>query len=270
MLKKLLIAGVGALGLGAMVFGADLPSYLRTSASSLRSAVKAEVPVEFEIARARQFVEKLVPDIRQCMRVIAEQQVDTEQLKVQIASRSDLLGKQKQTILTQKASLAAGQGTFRYAGHTYSANDVQRDLSIRFERFKAAEQSLAADQKVLTAREQTLAANQEKLATMLKAKQDLEVQLEQLTARLETVRAAEAATAVTIDDSNLSRARELISSLNRQLDVKEKLIDQSGQISGLIPIEEISIPQTNEELTRQIDAYFQAPSTTPSGVAQAE
>ncbi len=269
MLKKLLFAGVGVLSLGALVFGAELPSYLFTSAKSLRSAVKAEVPVEFEIARARELVEKLVPDIRKCMQVIAEQQVDTQQLRNQIASRSGNLDHQKQLILSQKANLSGGQGTFRYAGHTYSASDVQRDLSIRFERFKAAEQTLAADQKVLLAREQTLTANQEKLATMLKSKQDLEVQLEQLTARLETVRAAEAATSVTIDDSNLSRARELITNLNRQLDIKEKLIDQSGQISGLIPIEESAIPQTTEDLARQIDNYFQPEAKPQAGVAQA-
>ena len=78
MLKKTLIGTAVAAALAVFVFGKDVVSYARTSASSVRDAVKSEVPLEFEIERARKIVENLVPDIRNCMHVVAEQQIDIE------------------------------------------------------------------------------------------------------------------------------------------------------------------------------------------------
>ncbi len=255
MLKKALIGSGVALALGAFVFGTDLFSYARTSASSVRHAVKSEVPLDFEIKRAREMVENLVPDIRNCMHLIAEQQVDLEHLKLQVARTEESLGQQKTVILALRNDLESGKDTFVYANHKYDSDDLRRDLASRFERFKSAEASLEKDRRILAARVKALAANEDKLDTMLAAKQELEVQIEQLQARLKTLQAAEAATAIEFDDSQLSKARTLIRELNKQLDVREKVLDAAGKFADLIPVEEEV--QSAEDITRDIDVYFQ-------------
>ena len=95
MLKRILIGSVIAVGLGTFVFGREAVSYLRAGCRNVQNAVKAEVPVEFEIERAKTLVDQLVPDIRQCMHVIAEQQVDVEHLQQTIAQKDGGIGKQK-------------------------------------------------------------------------------------------------------------------------------------------------------------------------------
>lgn len=254
--------------LGTFVFGREAVSYVRAGCHNLRNAVKAEVPIQFEIERARTLVDQLIPDIRQCMHVVAEQQVDLDDRRVSLLQRESDVSKQKEAILSLRTDLGTGKSTFVFARTSYSAADVKRDLASRFERFKVAEEVLSADRKILTAREQTLAANREKLEGMMQAKKELEVKLEQLQARMHTVEAAETVSRLAIDDSNLSHARKLISDLNRQLDVKQKMLDVEGKFVGMIPVESVA-PQVPADLDQQIDAYFTPPATeTPAVVVK--
>ena len=255
MIKKAIIGTAAAMLVGGLVFGREVFSYARTWGSSVRDAVKAEVPLEFEIQRARELVENLVPDIRNCMHVIAEQQVDIENLHADIAARHGDLSQQKQAILALRHDLESGNNKFVYASRTYTSDQVRRDLATRFERFKAAEQLLARDRQILQAREDALRHNEEKLDQMLVAKGDLEVQIEQLGARLNAVQAKQTVATLEIDDSQLARARKLIRDLNKQLDVREKMLDAQGKFTGLIPVDtEPQIPV--DDITDKIDAYF--------------
>lgn len=252
---KQAVYGVAALGaLASFVFGRDVWSYARTWGNSVRDTVKREVPVEFEVARARELVERLIPDIRNCMHVIAEQEVDIEHITAELARKQSELDAQKDVIHSRTSDLKSAQSKYVYAGQTYSAEQVRLDLAKRFDRFKVAEETLKKERQVLEARRQALAANRDKLDHMLAAKTDLELQLEQLEARLKVVQAAETISTVSIDDSELSRAKKLIRELNKQLDVREKLMATGGPLSDLIPAD--AGPAVPSDLESQIEAYF--------------
>lgn len=255
MIKKTVIGLGAAMVLGGLVFGRDVFSYVRTAGASVRNAVKSEVPLEFEVERAREMVENLVPDIRRCMHVIAEQQVDVENLGESMQQRQAAMAKQKDAILALKTDLESGEKEFVYAGRSYSESEVYRDLAHRFDRFRAAEEALKRDRMILQHREQALRANQEKLDKMLAAKQDLEVQIEQLESRLKTVQAQSVASSLEFDDSQLTRAKTLIRELNKQLDVKVKLLDAEGKFTGLIPVETSEVP-VDSDVVQEIDDYF--------------
>jgi len=242
--------------LGGFVFGKDFVSYMRTGAKSVRHAVKSEVPLDFEVQRAREMVEHLVPDIRNSMHVIAEQQVDLEDLVEKIDDRKSEMNKQERAIMSLRTDLGSGDTQFVYASLTYTADEVKQDLSQRFERFKLAEETLGRDKQILRARENALAANREKLEGMLAEKHGLEVQLEQLEARLKSIQAAETVSNLEFDNSQLARAKTLIRELNKQLDVKEKILDAEGKFTGLIPVETDSKLSNEENVVQQIDDYF--------------
>lgn len=255
MIKKALIGSAVLLAVGTLVFGRDVFSYVKTCGTSVREAVKREVPLEFEVQRARETVEDLVPDIRNCMHVIAEQQVDIEHLEGEIARKTNEISRQKEAILALRNDLETGKSNFVYASRVYSSVQVKRDLAVRFERFKNAEEMLSRDRQILQAKRQTLVHNEEKLDRMLGAKKDLEVKIEQLESRLKAVQAAQAATLLEIDDSQLARAKKLIREINKQLDVREKMLDAEGKFPGLIPVDtEPEIPVEN--ITEEIDEYF--------------
>ena len=264
--KKSLIGAAVLVALGTFVFGRDVLSYATTWGGTVRDAVKSEVPLEFEIERARTEVENLVPDIRDMMHVIASAQVDVDHKAKEVERRSDALGSQKNAILALRNDLDTGRSEFVYARHTYSADDVRKDLEKRFKQYKVAENSLESDVQILTAWKKTMTANQEKLDTMLTAKQDLEVQIEQLEARLRTVEAAEATATLSFDDSKLAKAKKLIAELNKQLDVRERQASLEGQVNGLIPVEEAT-ESTEASITNRIDDYFGPKANTGSSAA---
>ena len=160
MLKKTLIGAAALMALGTFVFGRDAISYASTWGKSVRTAVKSEVPLEFEIDRARVEVENLVPDIRDMMHVIASAQVDIEYKAKEVARKDVAADSQKKALLALRGDLGSGRSEFVYASHTYTANEVRKDLEKRFKQFKVAESSLESDRQILRAWQKTMNANQ--------------------------------------------------------------------------------------------------------------
>src|SRR3954470_12526205 len=98
MIRKTVI-GIGSLGLLSMLFfGWDAASYLSTSFGWVKDSVKSQVPVEFEIERARRMVKDLVPDIRKNMHVIAQEEVEIERLDKQITKTASTMDRDKAEI----------------------------------------------------------------------------------------------------------------------------------------------------------------------------
>ncbi len=258
MIKHAIYGTVALAMVSTLVFGRDVLSYVKTVGRSTRNAIKAEVPIEFELQRARDMVNNLLPDIRQCMHVIAEEEVNVEHVTKEIARHESDLTKQKGEILALRSDVGQNKQTYKYAGRTYSSHDIQRDLSQRFERYKTAEATLASKRQILQAREKSIVAAREKMEGMLSAKRDLEVQIENLDARVKTIQAAQTASNVQLDDSQLSRAKKLIGDLNKQLDVAQKMLDAEGKFTGLVPVE--TAPAISEDLPNQIDEYFGKPT----------
>ncbi len=254
MVKKSLI-GLAVVGvLGVMACGREFFSYVRTVGTEARQAMKSTVPVEFEIQRARDMVENLVPEIRTCMHVIAEEEVNIDHLNREIASAEAGLNRQKEEILALRKDLDLNKSTYQYASRKYSATEVKQDLNQRFQRFKTAEATVSSKQEIRNQREKSLVAAREKLESMLNEKRTLEVEIEHLDARVKQVQAAQTASKFSLDDSNLARARGLINELNKQLDVQTRLLDSEGKFSGLIPVDVgASVPN---DLSQQIDEYF--------------
>jgi chromosome segregation ATPase len=254
MIKKAIISTAALALVGTFVFGRDVVSYVKTTATSVRTAVRSEVPMGFELERAREMVNNLMPDIKSCMRQIAEAEVDVEHRARAIARQEETLAEQKGQILTLKAQVDQGEG-IKYVGRTYTPVEVEQDLARRFKRFKLAEQTLESNRKILHSREQIVKHSRDKLEGMLSSKRDLQVKIENLDARLQALQAAEAASDVNIDDSRLARAKDLIADLNKQLDVKSKMLDAEERLTPMIPVQ--TGPIVPENLSEQIDQYFE-------------
>ena len=251
MFKKLFL-GVAVLGLlGVFTFGRESWSYFRTSVSHVQQAIKAEMPIEFEVERARKMVEEILPDIRQCMHVIAEEEVNVEELNREIDRRTAELKGMKTSLLAQRETLDTPEVITASA---VSHVGAKRDLAARFTRFKTLEETLGSKQQILAARQKALQAAREKLEAMLTTKQDLQVQLEQLEARVKTLQAAEVANNVVIDDTQLNRAKTLINELNKNLDIKQRVLDAEGHL--VAAYDGSSTDEIPADLIEQIDHHF--------------
>lgn len=254
MVKKIAMGTLAVAAVSAFVFGRDAVSYFRTGADNLRDALRSGVPIEFEIERARKEVEALTPEIKRSLHVIAEQEVDVQNLRASIVRQEGKLAEQEEAILTLSADLKSSDREFVYAGRRFDRKAVQKDLADRFNRFKLAQDALERDRQSLAAKEQALAAMKTKLEEMLSARKDLQVEIDRLQARLRSVQASETIAGLEIDDSQLSRTRQLIAEIHKHLDVREKMVDAEANFSGTIPVEqERAAPENIEE---EVEAYF--------------
>lgn len=256
MIKKAIFAGVGVSLLGLFLFGRDAASYVGTSVGWVKDSVKSAVPIEFEIERARKMVRDIVPDIRKNMHVIAREEVEIERLAEQIGKAEGTQTADKENLLRLKNDLGTQQVSFNYAGRSYSRDQVKVDLANRFERFKTRDATLASLREMHNARLASLEAARQKLDGMLAAKRQLEVEVQNLEARLKLVEAAQTTSSATFDDSRLSRAKDLIADLRSRLDVAERLVDSEGAFQGEIPLTE----PVSDEIVDEVTEYFDGDS----------
>jgi chromosome segregation ATPase len=250
------MSGAVAAALGTFFFGRDAVSYVGTSIGWVRDSVKNAVPIDFEIQRARRLIKNLVPDIRTNMELIAKEEVEIERLQKQVAENRTRLDRDRTDIMRLKTDLASDRKEFVYAGRHYKVDQVRCDLSNRFQRYKTNESTLASLEQMQTSREQSLAAARTKLDNMLSSKRQLEVDVEHLEARLKMVETAETTSCYQFNDSQLSRAKQLVSDLRVRLDVAERLVNSENQFQGEIPVEET----VSESIVDEVTEYFQPES----------
>jgi phage shock protein A len=210
--------------------------------------VRGSVPVEWEIKRARQMIEDLKPEIAKNWEIVTREEVGVERLRQEIGAKEELLAKSKGDILRLKDDLQKGAVRFVYAGRTYSEDQVRDDLANRFKQFQVHEATTNKLNQVLVAREKNLDAARRKLDEMLAAKSALEVEIENLQARLSMVEVAQTSNPVTLDDSHLSNTRQLLDEIRTRIDVAERMVASEGALDGTIPLDETSSPELLEEI----------------------
>lgn len=264
MIKKMLIVGGGAALVGLVLVGRDALSYVRTSTGYVTDAVQESVPIEFQIDRARGMVQDLVPEVRKNMHVIAKEEVEVQRLDEQLVDNTSRLAKEKEQLLRLKTDLASGKETFEYGGRTYTVEEVRTDLASRFERYKTGEATAASLKDIRNARQKSLTAARQKLEGMLASKRQLQVEVENLEARLQMIAAAKATSNYQFDDSRLGRVKELVSNLRNRLEVAEKVVNAEVYYHDEIPLDKT----TPANIVEQVSEHFAA--QTPPAVAVAK
>ena len=259
MIRKALLGTALTLGLGALVFGTDLPTFAKTAFSETRTGLRDAVPVAFEIKAARQKLTELDPAVGAAKRVVAEQGIAVERLEAEVAARTAALDTQVKEMAFLRNNLGAGE--LHYAGHRITEADMKRDLSARLTTYETAKSTLGHREQLLDARRRTLAANERKLGAMLTACEQLEVQIEELEAKHQMVQARETMAGVEIDDSALADTRALLARIDDELAVRERLLDEDGRSwNGAVPVSDIvKEGAAAEDAAGRFDALFGQP-----------
>ena len=136
MIKKTLFVGAAVLLLVALFAGRGMVSYVTTAVDKVEDQFKSNVPVKFEIERARRMLKDLAPEIERNMHLIAREEVEVAKLERELAQNEKQLAKSRDEILRLKGDLESGNSHFVYAGRSYSAFEVKTDLANRFQHFK--------------------------------------------------------------------------------------------------------------------------------------
>ncbi|HPC96022.1 MAG TPA: hypothetical protein PLU87_13835 [Sedimentisphaerales bacterium] len=252
-LKMGAMATVG-LGLaGGLLFGKDIVSYARSSAKGVRTVVKDSVPIEFELRRARDLLEEIIPEMHANIRLIAQEEVEVAALKAEIAKNQESLEDERAKIKTLRGSLETPQVQYCFGGRQYSREDVKADLAARFERIKESELVLASKQRLLASRENSLNAAVQLLEKTRSQKNILENKIETLASQYRIVKAASVGSKVQVDNGKLAQTEKLIAQIQKRLDVAERVLAHESRFVEAIPVDTV----LEADLVAQVDEYFQ-------------
>ena len=262
-LKLVKLGMLGAVGLaiaGGLVFGRDLCSYVTSSARSMRTAVTENVPVEFQLRRARDLVDDILPEMHACVRIIAEQEVEIAALGKDIAQSHKNLDEERTRIAKLRDALGTSQSSFTFNGFTWTRDQVKEDLAHRFDSLKESEVVLAGKQRLLENRQRSLAAAMQTLDRTRAQKSLLESQIASLEGQNQLVKAASVGSNVNIDNSKLAQSERLIAEIKKQLDVSERVLAHETRFVQPIPVDAIS----EKDLLNEIDAHLAGNAAKPA------
>jgi regulator of replication initiation timing len=252
MLKKILLGSAIVLGAGGLLLGTSAVSYVRTGYHSIRDTIKEQIPLDVEIKRARDLISDLKPEIAGNLKVIAREEVEVARLQHEVQAKKATLAKSKQAILKLKDDAQSGVRFVTYGGKDFDMAQVKKDLSDRFKSYQTQEATTDKLEKILTAREKNLEGARRKLDEMLAAKRQLEVEVENLQARLTMVEVAKTSNQFSVNDSRVSSVRQVVSDIGTRIDVEERMADTFETYVG-IPVSSEDSPT---DLIEQITSYF--------------
>lgn len=254
-LKWVKLGACGAVGmclLGGLLFGKDLASYVSTSAQSVRTAVKDSVPIEFELQRATDMLDKIVPEMHANIRLIAQEEVEVAALKSDIARSSKRLVDEQGRLRTLRTMLAARQVKYTVNGAAYTHDQLTEQLGRRFDGLKEAEVILAGKERLLTTREKSLAAAMQMLDRTRSQKVRLADQIQALEGQYRLVKAASVGSQMRLDGSKLAQTAKLIRQIKKRLDVAERVLAHEARFVQHVAIE----TPDREDLLEQVDDYL--------------
>jgi hypothetical protein len=247
------VIGVAGLAIaGAVVLGTDAGSYIRSSAKSLRASVKDNIPLEFELRRARDLLDDVLPEMQANVRLIAKQEVEIAAAKEDIAIAQKSLEEEKLRVARLRDHLGTANTSFTFSGVSYSRDELKNELSRRFERYKEAEMTLSGKRRLLENRQKSLIAAEKQLDQTRARKVALEAQVETLAAQYRLVQAAGAGNDVRVDETKLAHAERLIGQIRRQLDVAERVLAREAKFTSPIPIDVVN----EKDLVAQVDEHL--------------
>lgn len=251
-LKRGVIVAASVSILGGLLFGKDVVSYVRSSAKSVRTVVKDSVPIEFELRRASDLLEQIIPEMHANIRQIAQEEVEVAALKVDISRSEDSMKQEEQRIAKLRDALAEAKAQYCFAGKDYPRSYVKEDLANRFERFKETELVLAGKKKLLGSRENSLHAAMQVLEQTRSRKKMLATKIESLTSQYRLIKAASVGSNIQVDNSKLAQTEKLIAQIKKRLDVSERVLAHESQFVQSIPVDAVA----EEDLLTQVDEYF--------------
>lgn len=269
MCKKLIKLTLAIGIVAGLTLGTDAVSYLSTAYHRATDGVKENIPVTFQIDRARQLVRDLAPEVRRSMQVIAKEEIELERINEQIAESADRNEKSKEDIVRLQADLSSGQQRFRYAGHSYTRAEVTEDLSRRFTRHKVSDETLGHLRAMRDARQHNLDAARQKLTAMVAAQKKLETDIVNLEAKERLVTVAQASSDAVLDDSQLARAEKLIDDIRTRLDVAAKLANADVSFPGEIVLDETETTDVVDQVATYFDLDAQSVAKADRGASKA-
>ncbi len=252
-IKYALGAAVAVFVGGFVLLGANFNSYVRTSARSVQKSVQDAVPLEFELRRAKDMIDNILPDLQSQVRVIAQEEVAIAALEKDVLASNDRLQDEQTALATLRDNMRVQQVSYSIGDRDFSRKQVADQMHQRLQRFKQGELALQTKTQLLEKRRDGLGAALAMLDKMRHRKIELEQKVETLAAQGRLLKASQVESGISIDGSQLSEADQLLDQIETRLAVAQRVLAHE-QDAFAIPLDDDSVSE--DSVIAAYDKHF--------------
>jgi hypothetical protein len=261
---KLATITVGSAALvGGFIYETEAGSYVRSTYNSMFRAAKADVPVDFQIQRARDLLADTGPEMQKNVRLMAEEEVDIADLRTDIGRTKQSLGDEKTRLQKLRDDLATSQVSFTFGDFTYTRQELAQELSRRLQNYQQGISAESQKEQLLIDRQKALGAAVQAMDIARAQRTTLESEIEGLEGRYRLVQATAAGSGEEIDNSKLAQATQAIGEIRRQLDISDRMLAQEARFSQPMPIDTVN----EKDLLSQVDAQLSGHPSQPASLS---
>ncbi len=239
-------------GVGVALLGTDVGSYVFSGGKCVREAVVDAVPLEFELRRAKDMIEELIPELHANIRLVAKEEVEVEALETELTDARTRVTEHQTKLTRVRDALRVELASYTIAGQRFTRTDLKRDLARRLDECRNAADLLAGKERLLENRRTALHAAQRSLAEMRTAKEQLTGQVAALESQFRLVQATGAGSEFELKTTKLAKTRKLLKNIKRRLDVAQRVLEKEQYFVDRI----ITDPVSDNELFEQVDMYL--------------
>ena len=252
MFKFLKWIAIGTVAVGAggyLLFGSHIGSYIGTAANQIRQGISDSIPIEFELKRAANLVREIEPQLFDAKREVAQAEVDLERARDEVERLERDVKSGELRLRTASAAMSGEGASYQLA--SYDRTRVQLGLERTFDSYKNNLALLKGKRGLIERQERAVAAARVRLDAVRTEKARLEDMIGALTTQKRLVDAQAASSrSLEIDDSALSRAREVLDEIKNRLDVAQRMLEDE-----VFPGEGASAA-LNRDIASEIEAFF--------------
>ncbi|MEM6689527.1 MAG: hypothetical protein AAF664_08880 [Planctomycetota bacterium] len=213
--------------LAMMAFGTQFTSYVRTAARSVEESVQDTVPIEFELRRARDLIDQILPEMQSQIRQIATEEVQLASLEKSLQQRLARRESDNEQLIAMKKR---AETTFVSidGAQAKPGMEIYRRIDHKLKALQHLDVSIESDRQLIERRRDSLDASLIVLDETKDRKQELERQVESITARHRLLKSRQIKECKPKRSGSCGQADDLIQQLSRRLAIAEKILDHQA------------------------------------------
>jgi chromosome segregation ATPase len=215
--KKVVVLGAIAAG-GLFALNHVWSGSVGTAWKKVHVAFERQINPEFELARIRDEITKLTPDMHRNISRIAEEMVAVESLERRVNDLQARLESNKDELALLTSAVEKGATRVSVGGQEVSVTKVKDKLRT----CRTLERELANNKKLLDAKKAGVEAARQQLVEMRQQKEQLEILAAQYEAELKTLALEKTRSRIKLDDTRLAEIKQAMDKLRERIETERK------------------------------------------------
>ncbi|MBL8766863.1 MAG: hypothetical protein JNL94_05850 [Planctomycetes bacterium] len=222
-------------GSAVALLGSDqVKLYLAQGKANLEDAMQDMQGLESRLKLIRTQIRELDGEARELRSSSIQRRVEVERLRADLDARKRELERQAAVLERASDLLSQDETHFTIGQRTYTRAEVEQDAAEKMSLYTVQADTLKSLEETLKTKEKALELAAQNVDRAAALRVDLASKVELLEAQLQKLRAKEAFAATVDDlvstedlDSDLARARQMIADFEKEIEVKDRMLDEA-------------------------------------------